>query len=250
MIRMSMEDREKRNFLMELTTDAQSLMYQGKKKEALECYDRILAKYPDDITVIYGKGMIYFEFDDLKEAIVCFNKAIEINPEDIDSLYAKGAILSSLGKNDEAIELFDTVIKHDTKFVIAWLAKGYALLNIEKSEEALQCFVEIEKLGRKEVALSGKGHALRKLNELEKATKSYQEAIKIDPYDPEALFGLGMIAYKNENLKSATKFLYRSVIQDDDNLEAWEILAEIYKKTNDVEKEKAALTKISELKEK
>ncbi|MCG3252688.1 MAG: tetratricopeptide repeat protein [Candidatus Heimdallarchaeota archaeon] len=247
---MSMEDREKRNFLMELTTDAQSLMYQGKKEEALECYDKILVKYPDDTTVIYGKGMIYFEFDDLEEAITCFNKAIEIYPEDVDSLYAKGAILSSIGQNDEAIELFDTVLKHDTKFVIAWLAKGYALLNINKSKKALQCFVEVEKLGRKEIAFSGKGHALRKLNELEKSEKSYQEAIVIDPYDPEALFGLGIIAYKNEKLKLATKFLYRSVIQDDDNLEAWETLAEIYKKTKDAEKEKAALAKISELKEK
>ena len=92
---MSMEEREKRNFLSELTTDAQSLMYQGKKKEAIACYDKILAKYPDDITVIYGKGMIYFEFDDLEEAIACFNKAIEINPEDIDSLYAKGPTATS-----------------------------------------------------------------------------------------------------------------------------------------------------------
>ena len=250
MIRMGMEDREKRNFLMELTTDAQSLMYQGKKKEAIDCYDKILARYPDDTTVIYGKGMIYFEFDDLEDAIACFNKAIKINPDDINSLYAKGAILSSLGQNKEAIELFDTVIKHDAKFVIAWLAKGYALLNIEKSEKALQCFVEVEKLGRKEVVLSGKGHALRKLDELEKAESTYKAAIKIDPYDPEALFGLGIIAYKNEDLKLATKFLYRSVIQDDDNLEAWEILAEIYKKTKDTEKEKVALTKISELKEK
>ncbi|MCK5297569.1 MAG: tetratricopeptide repeat protein [Candidatus Heimdallarchaeota archaeon] len=247
---MSLEDKEKRNFLLELTTDAQSFMYQGKKKDALECYDKILAKYPNDITVIYGKGMIFFEFNDLEEAIACFNKAIEINPEAIDSLYAKGAILSSLDQNEQAIQLFDAVLEHDSKFMIAWLAKGYALLNMEESEKALQCFVEVEKLGRKEVALSGKGHALMKLNELEKAEKSYQKAIKIDPYDPEALFGLGIIAYKKKDLKLATKFLYRSVIQDDDNLVAWETLAEIYKKTKDTEKEKAALAKISDLKEK
>ncbi|MCK5047689.1 MAG: tetratricopeptide repeat protein, partial [Candidatus Heimdallarchaeota archaeon] len=177
-------------------------------------------------------------------------KAIEINPEAIDSLYAKGAILSTLDQNEQAVQLFDTVLEQDSKFMIAWLAKGYALLNMEESEKALQCFVAVEKLGRREVALSGKGHALRKLNELEKAKTSYQEAIKIDPYDPEALFGLGVIAYKNENLKDATKLLYRSVIQDTDNLETWEILAEIYKKTNDAEKEKVALAKISELKEK
>jgi len=247
---MTMEDKEKRTFLLALTTDAQSFMYKGKKKEALECYDKILAKYPEDTTVIYGKGMIYFEFDDLEEALACFNKAIEINPEDIDSLYAKGAILSSLGQNKQAVQLYDTVLKQNSKFVIAWLAKGYALLYLEESEKALHCFEEVEKLGRKEVALSGKGHALRKLNELKEAESCYQEAIKIDPYDPEALFGLGVIAYKTEKLKDATKHLYRSVIQDEDNLEAWEILAEIYKKTNDAEKEKVALAKISEIKEK
>ena len=51
---MGLEDKEKRDLYLELTTDAQSLMYQGKKKEAIECYDKILAKYPDDTSVIYG----------------------------------------------------------------------------------------------------------------------------------------------------------------------------------------------------
>jgi tetratricopeptide (TPR) repeat protein len=247
---MNLGDKEKREFVSELTTNAQSFMYQGKKNDAIKCYDKILAKYPKDATIIYGKGMLYFEFNDLEDAIACFDQAIEINPKDIDSIYAKGAILSSLGKNEEAIKLFDTVIKENSEFMIAWLAKGYAYLSIDESEKALHCFEKVEKLGRKEIALSGKGHSLMKLNELEKAESCFQEAIKVDPYDPEALYGLGVIAYKKENLKAATEHLYRSVVQDEDNLEAWEMLAEIYKKTKDTEKEKVALAKITELKEK
>ena len=247
---MGLEDKEKRELFLRQTTDAQSFVYQGKKKEAIECYDKILAKYPNDTAVIYGKGMVYFEFNDLEDAVACFDEAIAINPEDIDSLYAKGAILSSLGKNEEAIKLFDTVIKLNSEFMIAWLAKGYAYLFIEKSEKALHCFEEVEKLGNKEMAFSGKGRALLNLNELEKAESNFKEAIKLDPYDPEALFGLGVIAYKKDDLKNAAEQLYRSVVQDEDNVEAWKFLAEIYKKTNDAEREKVALAKIAELEEK
>jgi tetratricopeptide (TPR) repeat protein len=247
---MGLEDKEKRDLFLKLTTDAQSLMFQGKKKEAIECYDKILAKYPKDTAVIYGKGMVYFEFNDLEEAIACFDEALEINSEDIDSLYAKGAILSSLGKNKEAIKLFDNVIQLNSEFMIAWLAKGYAYLHIDESKKALDCFKEVEKLGRKEIALSGKGRALLKLNELEEAEVSFKEAIKFDPYDPEALFGLGVLAFKKDDMKNAADQLYRSVVQDEDNLEAWEFLAKIYKKTNDIEKEKVAIAKVKELKEK
>ena len=39
---MGLEDKEKRELFLKMTTDAQSFMYQGKKKEAIECYDKIL----------------------------------------------------------------------------------------------------------------------------------------------------------------------------------------------------------------
>lgn len=244
------KNREKRTFLLDMTTDAQSFIYQGKKDEALQCFDKILEKYPEEIPAIYGKGMAYFEFGDLKQAIAQFDIVLEMDSDEIDSLYAKGAILSSIGKNKEALTLLDKTIELDPKLHIAWLAKGYLFLDEEKYNEAISCFSEVEELGQKELVYIGKGHALRKLEQFEDAETIYKLAFGIDPYDAEALLGLGAIEYRNKNLKKALDYLYKSVVQNEEILEAWEILVEVYRLLKKPDKEKIARDKLKALKEK
>ncbi|NHJ05481.1 MAG: tetratricopeptide repeat protein [Candidatus Heimdallarchaeota archaeon] len=244
------EDREKRKFLSELTSDALSHVHHGKKEEALACYDKILEKYPGEISAIYGKGITHYQFDELNIALSYFDNVLKLDPHEKESLYAKGTILSNLGQIKEAIEYLDKAINVDPKFDIAWLAKGYTLIDLNKLEQALDCFGKVEKLGRKEMVYTGKGHALRKLNRLKEAKANYQFALHTDAYDSEALFGLGVIEYKENNIKEAKDLLSKSVIQDDTNLEAWELLAEVFNQIKDKEREKIALEKISELKEK
>ena len=113
---------------------------QGKKIEALQCFDKILEKFPEEIPAIYGKGMVYFEFGEIEQAIGQFDIVLEMDPNEIDSLYAKGAILSNLGKNQEALTLLEKTIELDPKLHIAWLAKGYIFLNEEKYDEAIISF--------------------------------------------------------------------------------------------------------------
>ncbi|MHA1462343.1 MAG: tetratricopeptide repeat protein [Candidatus Heimdallarchaeota archaeon] len=244
------ENKEKRAFLLNMSTDAQSFIYQGKKDEALQCFDKILEKYPEEIPAIYGKGMTYFEFDELEQAIDQFDIALEIDPNEVDSLYAKGAILSSIGKNQEALTLLEKTIELEPKLHIAWLAKGYIFLDEKKYEEAIICFSKVEELGQKETVYVGKGHALRKLDKFEEAVTNYKLAISIDPYDAEALLGLGAIEYRNKNLKKALDYLYKSVVQDEEIIEAWETLAEVYKLLKKPDKEKIARDKLKTLKEK
>ncbi len=244
------ENKEKRNFLLDMITDAHSLIYQGKKDEALQCFDKILEKYPREISAVYGKGMTYFEFGDLEQAIEQFDIVLELDSNEIDSLYAKGAILSKLGKNKEAFTFLDKVVVLEPKLHIAWLAKGYIFLDETKYNEALICFSKVEELGQKDLVYVGKGHALRKLGKLEEAKANYKQGIGIDPYDAEALFGLGAIEYKNDNLKQALDYLYRSVIQDEEIVDAWEILVEVYRLLKKPDKEKIAQDKLNTLKEK
>lgn len=242
------DDRKKRAFLLDLTTDAQSFIYQGKKDDALQCFDKILEKYPEEISAIYRKGMTYFEFSELEQAIGQFDIVLEMAPDEIDSLYAKGAILSNLGKNLEALAFLDKAIELDPQLHIAWLAKGYLFLNEKKYNEAIICFSKVEELGQKESVYVGKGHALRKLAKFEEAEAIYKQAINIDPYDAEALFGLGAIEFRNQNLKKALDFLYKSVVQDEEIVEAWEFLVEVYSLLKKPDKEKIARDKLKELK--
>ncbi len=244
------ENRKKRAFLLDMITDAQSFIYQGKKIEALQCFDKILEKFPEEIPAIYGKGMVYFEFGEIEQAIGQFDIVLEMDPNEIDSLYAKGAILSNLGKNQEALTLLEKTIELDPKLHIAWLAKGYIFLNEEKYDEAIISFSKVEELGQKESVYTGKGHALRKMDKFEEAETNYKLALGIDPYDAEALFGLGAIEYRNNKLKQALDYLYRSVVQDEEIVEAWEILVEVYRLLKKPEKEKIARDKLKALKEK
>ena len=241
------KDKEKRAFLLELTTDAQSYIHHGKKDEALNCYERILEKYPDELRALYGKGMTYYQFDELEKALEIFEEVLKRDPNEKDSLYAKGTILNSFGKMDEAIKTLDKVINLEPNFPMAWLAKAYAFIDKGNWELALECFEKVEKLGRQDLAFTGKGHVLRELNQLKKAKANYQLALQIDPYDSEALFGLGSIEFLEENLKEAKELLYKSVVQDAENLEAWKILAEAYSITKDKKREKIARDKIEEL---
>ena len=243
-------DKEKRAFLFELTTEAQSLMYNGKKEEALLYYDKILKKYPDEVQFIYMKGMVFYEFKEFTEAIKFFDEVLQKNHEDIDALYAKGTALSSIEQHNDAIALFDKVLAIDPKMHLTWLAKGYTLLDLEKYEDALLSFKGAEKLGYRGELLGGKGQALRKLGKIEDAKSHFKEAIQADPYDFEALYGLGMMEYEANNLKEAQELLYKSVIQYDDNVDAWTILAEIFKTNKDTERESVARKKINELQEK
>ena len=53
-------DKEKRAFLFELTSEAQSLMYNGKKEEALQCYDKILNIF--FLFIIYATLLILLNY--------------------------------------------------------------------------------------------------------------------------------------------------------------------------------------------
>jgi tetratricopeptide (TPR) repeat protein len=246
---MTENDKEKRAFLLDKTTDAQSLIYQGKKDEAIKCYDGILVKYPGEISALYGKGMVYYQFDDLEEALKQFDTVLRIDSEEVDTLYAKGAILRNMGKNKEALPILNKTVELAPKMHIAWLAKGYLHLDEKSFEKALGCFERVEKLGFNEMTFVGKGHALRGMGKIENAIIIYKKALDKDPYDAEALFGLGVIELKNDNPKKALEYLYKSVVQDEEIIESWEALVEVYRLLKKPDKEEIARNKVKELKE-
>ncbi|HUT80949.1 MAG TPA: tetratricopeptide repeat protein [Candidatus Bathyarchaeia archaeon] len=240
-------EKEKRLFILGLITEARSHVHHNRKVDALECYDKILVKYSNEISALYGKGMVHYQFSEFPLALEYFDQVLKIDSNEIDSLYAKGSILSRVGQLNEAIDLFDKVSEINPKMDLALIAKGYILLDLDKNEEALDCFTKAEKLDGKMELLAGKGHAFRKLNKQNEAKNYYTMALKHDPYDPEALMGLGLLSFEEKKLKEAQGYLYKSVVQDEENLEAWKVLYEIFKVTNQNDKEQIAKNKIAEL---
>jgi Flp pilus assembly protein TadD len=55
------------------------------------------------------------------------------------------------------------------------------------------------------------GIGYTKLGKASEATENYSQALQIDPHDPFALLGMGLLAYRDANFPTAVDFFSRAV---------------------------------------
>lgn len=73
-----------------------------------------------------------------------------------------------------------------------------------------------------------KGAALVMLGKVAEARKEYEEAIKMNPDDPDAYYGLGNIEYKNKNYEPAIRFYVQALERKPDYTKALNNLGGLY----------------------
>jgi len=70
----------------------------GKYDEALEQWDKLLEKKPNDHLILNDKAIVYFYKQDYQAALECSLKAIEIEPNFTPALNKQSIISGSLWK--------------------------------------------------------------------------------------------------------------------------------------------------------
>lgn len=156
----------------------------GRIDEALNCLDKALETDPQNVDALNNKGISLSMLGRLDEALSCFNKAIEFDSQKIASWFNKGKVLKILGKNNEAIQCFDRVLDLDTKNADSWNIKGLCLDKLQYFNEALVCFEDTLKINPKDgLAWTNKGNTLKKLGRIEESIFCYDTAININPLD-------------------------------------------------------------------
>lgn len=83
---------------------AVDLEVQGKYKEALEIYDRVLEMDPREARAHHAKGDIYDLMGRYNDAVTCYSKALECDPFNAETWYNKGVTLRKMGCTDEGDE--------------------------------------------------------------------------------------------------------------------------------------------------
>ena len=58
------------------------LLEEGRALDALEFFDGLLLKNPDDPDLLNGRGAALRSLGRYDEAIACFNRSLEIDPRD------------------------------------------------------------------------------------------------------------------------------------------------------------------------
>ncbi|MCP2606487.1 tetratricopeptide repeat protein [Candidatus Aminicenantes bacterium AC-708-I09] len=158
--------------------------------------------FPEDYNLL---GNIYFKIKDYSRALLAFKKILEIDPKDPIGHYNLGCVYSALNDWRKAEEEWKKAIKYE---------KG--VKRTEKREEISRSYLRVSLLVFKYPvafrAHKSLGWLYLDRNLPDKALKEFEEAIKLEPGDPEPYYELGKIYFSKNNHKKAIyyfeKYLY------------------------------------------
>lgn len=94
------------------------------------------------------KGMSLMNQGKYREALACFDSIIAVTDSDDPTLFrvynGKGCCLSALGRNDEALKSFDLGIANYSNYPMLWVNKGKVLQKMGRNAEAQEYFKKVK----------------------------------------------------------------------------------------------------------
>ena len=178
------------------------------ERELLAAYDAI----PESPQARILLASIYLATEELDKSLEFYLKTLEILREYRDALLGQAICLSSMKRYDEAIIVLDRI-----------LALGYWLLGesyywlawnkheLRRDAEALRDIDEAKgRLPTNSEVFSLAGTIGLDLGELARAEKDFQESLRFNPANTEALFGLGDLAARRSDWPAAALYFQKA----------------------------------------
>jgi tetratricopeptide (TPR) repeat protein len=171
---------------------ARKQLAQGKAAEARAAFEALLKAYPNDADLHLFLGMSLLRLRDPLAAVVSIKRAIVLDPNHIEARTLLGYVeLEVRGDADAAINEYTKVIELRPD-----LPEAYNNLAVaqKKKGELNQAIASLNKaLERKPdfaAALTTRGGILAEQNKWTEARRDFEAALKLNPADDGALYGL------------------------------------------------------------
>jgi tetratricopeptide (TPR) repeat protein len=154
----------------------------------------------------YGRVLLVNEVDH-EAALVCFNEAERLEPKNPRWPYFAGALLRvDFGKPEEAVPRFERAVALDEKNRQAPLAPRLTLAD-----------------------------TLRSLERLDEAEEHYKQVVALEPENPRAHFGLGVLAYRRGDALLSRTHLEACLGSAESRKKAASLLAAVCERMGDKE---------------
>ncbi|MGE5373373.1 MAG: tetratricopeptide repeat protein [Phycisphaerales bacterium] len=157
----------------------------GSYQEAMEAFDKALAKNASSYAAWMGKGEVFFAMGKDIEAMDCLNRSIQIMPSNAVAWYWKGNVLAYLGRYSQAMSCYDRSTTLSPGFGPAWYAIGLVLSGQDRYAEAIPSFDRA--IGASQVPSSNiwrdEGSAYAMIGRYTEALKCYDMALAINDTD-------------------------------------------------------------------
>jgi tetratricopeptide (TPR) repeat protein len=165
---------------------------QGKAAEAKFTFEELLRQYPNDADLHLFLGMSLLRLRDPQAAVLSIKRAIAINGNHVDArtllgyveLEVRGDVAAAINEYRKVIELRPDSPEAHVNLAVAQKKQGdldAALVSLNKALE-----LKAENVG----ALTTRGSIFAELGKWGEARRDFEQALKLNPRDDGALYGL------------------------------------------------------------
>lgn len=185
---------------------------QGKRRRALEAFDRALAVNPANTAALLGAARLRSDRGELATEYRLLHTAFQATPDDpfvVERLHFM--LTRKLGDYRQALAMEQAQVAATPGDARAWWRLGTVQVYLGDHAEALGSFDRAAAIGASwPEAHEGRGWALRELKRSPEAVAAFQRAIDIDPYRPGPLLGLASVHQRERRYPQAIAALERA----------------------------------------
>ena len=159
-----------------------NLHKQGKIKEALEIYLKILPEQKNNSKLNYLIGVIYLQSKKFELAIDFFEKTINLDKNNLGAYNNLGASLQQLRRFEQAVKVYEKVLSFKPDFTDALNNLATCFANLKKYDQAISYFEKILRINKNNsVVYNNLGNIYKEINQHKKSIENYNKALEINP---------------------------------------------------------------------
>jgi tetratricopeptide (TPR) repeat protein len=224
--------------------EAETIFTEGMKfyiaenyEKAIEYFKKSFEKKPTSAGLNFMLAKAFLASNDMANATVYGEKALKL--DDKNKFYSKfmGEVYTKQKQYKEAAQIYVKLAESYPQDVDNFLDLSNIYILQEKYADAIDIYNKIERtIGISEEITRQKQLIFLKQNKLEKAIEEGDKLIASEPTEPDYIIQQAQILITNERYDQATKMLQKSLQKNPDFAQAHILLAEIYRKQNDIDK--------------
>ncbi|UCD92005.1 MAG: tetratricopeptide repeat protein, partial [Methanobacteriota archaeon] len=115
-------------------------------KGAIELYDLILSRDPDNVQALLGKGTMYRRLEKWPASLESLNRVLELEPDNLAALHNKAEVFEGAAKWEEALACYDKIVELAPGNYLDWIRRGDVHFELNNSDGALESYKEAENL--------------------------------------------------------------------------------------------------------
>lgn len=170
------------------------LMREKRPDEALECYDLLIERKPDNAAVHHSRGLVLKVLGRYDEALGSFKEAIRLDPSDMDTLIEIAELSLGIGRFEDALGYYKRLIESGVSGADVLTGQGDAYKALGMAAEALDAYENATKAGGDiSRALKGKAAILAASGRTDEAEETYNAVLEMIPSDTAVLLGLASL---------------------------------------------------------